>query len=87
MQDARQKGKNKNAEKTHCKRGHPFTKENTYPMPRGGRSCRICLRAHISRSEKKKRQLDPEGERKKAHDKYLRFKATHPGYVAPSKRA
>lgn len=27
---------------THCKYGHEFTPENTYPMPHGGRQCRIC---------------------------------------------
>jgi hypothetical protein len=32
-----------NAGKTHCKRGHEFTPENTWPATRnGGRSCRMC---------------------------------------------
>jgi len=31
-----------NRDKTHCKRGHEFTPENTYAMPRGGRECRTC---------------------------------------------
>lgn len=35
-----------NAQKTHCKRGHPFDDENTYTMSSGGRSCRICTRMH-----------------------------------------
>jgi hypothetical protein len=30
-----------NARKTHCKRGHEFTPENTYVRPRG-RECRAC---------------------------------------------
>lgn len=30
-----------NARKTHCKRGHEFTPENTYIRP-GGRECRAC---------------------------------------------
>lgn len=34
----------KNAQKTSCSRGHPFTPENTYRW-RQGRCCRICLRA------------------------------------------
>lgn len=34
-----------NARKTHCLRGHPFTAENTYIRPSGGRGCRICRRA------------------------------------------
>lgn len=31
-----------NASKTHCKRGHEFTPENTYRPPAGGRICRAC---------------------------------------------
>jgi hypothetical protein len=37
-----------NKVKTHCKRGHPFTEENTY-RSRGTRQCRICLRAASAR--------------------------------------
>ncbi len=33
-----------NAAKTHCKHGHEFTPENTYTAPKGGRSCRTCMR-------------------------------------------
>jgi hypothetical protein len=33
-----------NAAKTHCKRGHEFTPENTYIERGGGRSCRTCKR-------------------------------------------
>jgi hypothetical protein len=33
-----------NARKTHCKYGHPFSVENTYRAPAGGRSCRTCGR-------------------------------------------
>lgn len=33
----------RNARKTHCKRGHEFTPENTWISPtNGGRSCRAC---------------------------------------------
>ena len=32
------------ASKTHCKRGHRFTAENTYYAPDGQRRCRTCLR-------------------------------------------
>ena len=31
-----------NARKTHCKRGHEFTLENTYITSIGGRMCRAC---------------------------------------------
>ena len=34
-----------NADKTHCKRGHSFTPENTLLRP-GKRQCRICQRLH-----------------------------------------
>ena len=33
-----------NARKTHCKRGHQFTKENTYRRPDGTRYCIACGR-------------------------------------------
>jgi hypothetical protein len=33
-----------NASKTHCKRGHRFSAENTYYTPDGKRRCRTCLR-------------------------------------------
>jgi WhiB family redox-sensing transcriptional regulator len=32
------------ASKTHCKRGHRFSPENTYYTPDGHRRCRTCLR-------------------------------------------
>lgn len=32
------------ARKTHCKRGHEFTAENTYVEKRGTRNCRTCQR-------------------------------------------
>lgn len=38
-----------NGRKTHCKRGHEFTPENTYITPStGGRNCRQCLAMHGS---------------------------------------
>jgi hypothetical protein len=30
--------------KSHCKRGHEFTPENTYIPPGGGKRCRTCHR-------------------------------------------
>ena len=43
------------ASKTHCKRGHHFTAENTYYAPDGQRRCRICLReAQPSRARRRR---------------------------------
>jgi len=36
-------GRNVNAAKTHCKRGHEFTDENIYRTANGGRDCRRCM--------------------------------------------
>lgn len=46
-----------NGAKTHCKRGHEFTPENTYVMKRGGRSCRACLRLHQANQRARRREL------------------------------
>ena len=32
------------SEKTHCPKGHEYTKENTYKKKKGSRSCRTCQR-------------------------------------------
>lgn len=44
-----------NARKTHCKRGHEFTPENTRLRP-GGRDCRACARAHDRKRRPRKRK-------------------------------
>jgi methylphosphotriester-DNA--protein-cysteine methyltransferase len=43
--------------KTHCKRGHAFTSENTYLNGKGVRPCRDCklMRAQRVREQEKKR--------------------------------
>jgi WhiB family redox-sensing transcriptional regulator len=44
------------ASKTHCKRGHRFTAENTYYAPDGQRRCRRCLReAQPTRARRRRR--------------------------------
>ena len=43
--DAYRHGANLNGLKTHCKRNHEFTAENTYINPTSGaRQCRECMR-------------------------------------------
>ena len=44
-----------NARKTHCKRGHEFTPENTRIRAEGGRACRECIRVHALRQNAKRR--------------------------------
>lgn len=34
----------RNAEKTHCPKGHPYSEDNTYLIRTGGRACRTCRR-------------------------------------------
>lgn len=60
MADMNRKGRNAMSSKTHCKRGHPFTPENTFKQP-GGRACRICQRIISRKSYWKRRgaSVDP----------------------------
>jgi hypothetical protein len=48
-QDSIRHGTNKERNKTHCKRGHPFDAENTFYTTNGGRGCRACQRWHGKR--------------------------------------
>lgn len=43
--DAVRNGRNRNANKTECKRGHPLAGDNLYVNPQGWRSCRKCARS------------------------------------------
>lgn len=46
------------AQKTHCKHGHPFDEENTYIVPSTGhRNCRTC---HIERERKRRARVAAE---------------------------
>lgn len=44
-----------NAAKTECPRGHPYSGDNLYVSPSGGRVCRICQRASNNRCRARKR--------------------------------
>jgi len=46
-----------NAAKTHCDRGHPFDKANTYSPPRGKRECRACRLLNQRRRTKERRAV------------------------------
>jgi hypothetical protein len=52
---ARGKGQVLNAQKTHCKRGHEFTPDNTKLDTRGHRTCRTCSRGLQARFYKRRR--------------------------------
>lgn len=42
------------AAKTHCPRGHPYSPENTYFTPKGGRACKECRRIRARAADKLK---------------------------------
>lgn len=44
------------ARQTHCKFGHEFTPENTYPITRGQRRCKACRRARWLNGESARRR-------------------------------
>lgn len=48
----------KNARKTHCANGHPYSKKNTYRTKRGGRVCRICAARNQREYQDRKRALN-----------------------------
>lgn len=43
--------------RTHCKRGHEFTSENTYVNKAGGRSCRSCMRMFQANWRQRRREM------------------------------
>jgi hypothetical protein len=54
--DAVRNGKHNNSTKTHCKRNHEFTPENTYiNATSGGRQCRQCQRDNMRRFKAKQK--------------------------------
>lgn len=49
----------RHARQMSCKHGHPFTAENIYSPPRGGRQCRMCMHAKKQRQRMRRRELVP----------------------------
>lgn len=62
----------RNAEKTHCPRGHPYDEANTHITKRGGRECRECNRIKIRAYMRDKRGTAPDAvhNRDKTHCKH-----------------
>ncbi len=58
---------NQNTNKTHCNRGHEFTEENTYFIPRekGGRACKVCRNKNSIDSQNKNRDSVNDGKRRR----------------------
>lgn len=49
--DMTKKGRNVSSKKTHCQKGHPYSKENTYIVNSFGRNpTRVCRRCYLDRS-------------------------------------
>lgn len=51
-----------NARKTYCKRGHPYTPENTGINKRGHRYCKACQRVYATESRRRKKQVNLEAQ-------------------------
>lgn len=54
QRDMSRKGRNHNSAKTHCRKGHEFTVENTYVTPQK-RVCKTCHLAAVARYQQRKR--------------------------------
>lgn len=59
-EDMRQHRSNPRWTKTHCKRGHEFTKETTYDTPKG-RECKVCRKLMMRKWQEAKRATAKEG--------------------------
>ncbi len=58
MQDRNAKGRNPQANKTHCPQNHTYTTKNTYIAKTGARHCKKC---HALKETKRRKQLQAAG--------------------------
>jgi HNH endonuclease len=62
MRDRSERGRNPQANKTHCKQGHPLSGENLYTAPDGERGCRACRNEAARRYNLRRSGRNPAGE-------------------------
>jgi len=56
--DTVERGRHPNASKTHCKKGHEFTEENTYVHPtKGSRECYTCRKENKKQLKLNKKNI------------------------------
>ena len=60
LENVRLAGPNWQAQKTHCKHGHPLSGDNLYVTTRGYRNCRICMNASSKLAKRRWRQRKKE---------------------------
>lgn len=51
------------ANKTHCKHGHPLTPDNIRVRSDGRRQCKACQRAHVAKHDQKRRAVPTDTQR------------------------
>jgi len=51
-------GKNGKEEITHCPKGHPYTKANTYVRASGARVCKLCRKEGVAKRRAELKKLE-----------------------------
>jgi hypothetical protein len=49
--------RNRQLSKTHCRRGHEYTEENTYVSPKGDRTCKSCRNYRARKLRLKQKEI------------------------------